>query len=497
MTPTLQRIFRHVFGNPAPQISAVQNSTSQTARAPYEAGSAVGHRTTTWDVPDVSANVATANQDTIRARCRHAVRNDSWANAIVETLVDDLIGWGVRPMCRAADEPVRQAVQALWDDWAAVADADGVLDLAGLQSLAVRNWIVDGECFVRLRRRLPEDQLPVPLQLQVLPSDICPIEHTATSADGNPIKQGIEYSRIGQRLAYWFRQVPPGEDDPRASSAELTRVPAGQVLHLFEPLRPGQRRGVSRLAPGLVRLRELDKYADATLLRLQLATMFVASLKRQQGGEFDPFTGERVTGGTPSEPNTLQLTPGTFQELDTNETLEFNDPPDPPVGFEAFVKHELRAAGGAVGVPLECFTHDWGATNDRLARVVLNQYRRRVHRLLWSIVVPQLLRPLWNTWIDLALTAPKALPGAALTDPQVRRVTFAPHAHAYVHPVQDVASYREAIRSGLTSRQAAVAETGEDVELIDAQIASDNRRADTLGLTLDSDPRRTAKGGTK
>jgi lambda family phage portal protein len=261
------------------------------------------------------------------------------------------------------------------------------------------------------------------------------------------------------------------------------------VLHLFEPLRPGQRRGVSMLAAALVRLRELDKYADATLLRLQLSSMFVGTLKHQNlpGANYDPLTGEQVSDTPSTEIPSLRLAPGTFQQLAPGEDLTFNRPPDPPLGFAEFVEHELRAAGAAVGVPLEAFTHRWGATNDRLARVVLNQYRRRVHRLLWSIVVPQFLRPVWNTWFQLAVLQP-GMPVPSLED-AAGRVTFAPHAHAYVHPVQDVTSYREAIRAGLTSRAAAVSETGEDVETIDAQIAADNARADKLGLAFDSDSR--------
>ena len=483
------------IGRSAPPAAASAVPPVMNRSTPYESAS-TSYRARDWSAPDVGPNVATLSAPAIRTRCRDAVRNDAWARAIVETLVDDIVGWGIKPLSRAVDEAFRQAVQQRWEDWAAVADADGVLDLAGLQALAVRNMVVDGECFIRMRSRKKEDGLPVPLQLEVLPAEICPAEHTGKSPAGADIKQGIEFNAIGKRVAYWFRQGIPGDSDAASISTELHRIPADQVLHLFEPLRPGQRRGVSMLAPALVRLHELDKYADATLLRLQLSSLFVGTVRRSpiDANNFDPFTGARLSD-TPTENgrNVLRMAPGTFQELDPGEELTFNQPPDPPVGFEAFVKHELRAAGAAVGVPLEAFTHDWGSTNDRLARVVLNQYRRRVHRLLWSIVVPQFLRPLWDAWFPLAMLH-GGLPAITVAGDVHGRVTFAPHAHAYVHPVQDVTSYREAIRAGLTSRAAAVAETGEDVELIDAQIAADNARADRLGLNLDSDGR-AKKGG--
>lgn len=117
--------------------------------------------------------------------------------------------------------------------------------------------------------------------------------------------------------------------------------------------------------------------------------------------------------------------------------------------------------------------------------------------MLWSIVVPQVLRPLWDTWFRLVRNASALNVPGALNVPLEEfdgRVTFVPHAHAYVHPVQDVASYREAIRAGLTSRAAAVSETGEDVEMIDAQNAADNARADNLKLKYTSDGRNAKDG---
>ncbi len=51
------------------------------------------------------------------------------------------------------------------------------------------------------------------------------------------------------------------------------------------------------------------------------------------------------------------------------------------------------------------------------------------------------------------------------------------------------------MRNGFKSRSEVVSELGYDVEEIDAEIAADNERADSLGLILDSDPRKVAKTG--
>ena len=42
-----------------------------------------------------------------------------------------------------------------------------------------------------------------------------------------------------------------------------------------------------------------------------------------------------------------------------------------------------------------------------------------------------------------------------------------------------------------------MAERGQDIEVVDREIADDNERADSLGLILDTDPRKTAASGVE
>ena len=49
------------------------------------------------------------------------------------------------------------------------------------------------------------------------------------------------------------------------------RVPAADCLHLFKPLAAGQLRGITWLAPVLLRLHELDQFEDAALVKAKVA----------------------------------------------------------------------------------------------------------------------------------------------------------------------------------------------------------------------------------
>ena len=162
------------------------------------------------------------------------------------------------------DPRIRDRVQQLWLAWTDEADADGLTDFYGLQAMVAREMFVAGECFVRLRPRRAEDGLLVPLQLQLLQSEMLPFEKTEVLPSGNRIRCGIEFDAIGRRVAYHFRRRHPGDStDQGADIPETVRVPAADVLHIYRPIDAGQIRGLPHIAPAMVRLFLLDQYDDA------------------------------------------------------------------------------------------------------------------------------------------------------------------------------------------------------------------------------------------
>ncbi len=220
---------------------------------------------------NINASTA-AGHATIRARAQHAVLNDPHAARAAEAWASNVIGTGIKPQITADGAEVIDAVFAAW---ATEADAAGLTDFYGLQEAVVRSCFVAGEAFVRLRPRLPEDGLAVPLQLELLdPQQVDAALHRDLGAGGRVVS-GVEFDALGRRVAYHVSRHAPG--DPLGSTAlEPSRVPAEDVLHVFKPVLPGQVRGMSRLAPVLLRLRDLDELQDAALMRAKIEAMFAA-----------------------------------------------------------------------------------------------------------------------------------------------------------------------------------------------------------------------------
>ena len=63
-------------------------------------------------------------------------------------------------------------------------------------------------------------------------------------------------------------------------AGDIVRVPATEVIHVIDPVEGGQLRGVSKLAPAIVKLFLLDQYDDAELDRKKTAAMFAGFITK-------------------------------------------------------------------------------------------------------------------------------------------------------------------------------------------------------------------------
>jgi len=454
-----------------------------------------GRRAHAWSVGNPGAVAALmATQNELRAKSRDLVRRNAWANAALESYVANAVGTGIKPQSMVQDAQLREAIQALWRDWTVDADAAGLTDFYGLQALACRAMLEGGEALVRLRYRRPEDGLAVALQIQVLEAEHLPVTLNTTAENGNVIRAGIEFDRLGRRVAYHLFRSHPEEGmlSPMSSAGGLNtvRVDATEIVHLFRPMRPGQIRGEPWLARALVKLHELDQYDDAELVRKKTAAMFAGFVTRLAPD--DNLLGEGL-----SDANGMALAglePGTMQMLEPGEDIKFSQPADVGGSYSEFLRMQFRAVAAAMGVTYEQLTGDLTQVNYSSIRAGLLEFRRRVESLQHGVIVHQLCRPIWQAWMDQAvLEGALNLSGFAAGNPQTRRqylgVKWIPQGWQWVDPLKEIDAMKAAIRSGLMSRSEAISSNGYDAEDMDREIAADNARADGLGLVFDSDPR--------
>lgn len=472
---------------------------SHGSGAPYQGGGN-SRRVRGWNAPGSGpTDAAVGNATNLRNRSRSQYRNDPYAKAGINKLVSNIVGTGIKPRSTAEDKAFQKTVHRWWKGWAPQSDPEGLLSVYGQQMQAVNTWLQGGEAFVRARPRRESDGLTVPLQLQIMEPEMCPI-HWNGYWGRNVIRHGIEFDLLGRRTAYWFYKAHPGDSSwLRVDSQQLTRVPASEVIHLFDPVRPGQIRGVPHMAQVLLRMYDLDKYDDATLLRQQIANLFAMFIQKQpdedDGSPTSPITGEAAEDKGDDLPS-IGLEPGIVQELAEGEVPKFSDPPDAGSTYSEFLFQQLLAVSAGFEEPYEVMTGDFSKISDRTARLVLQEFRRRMQQMQHHIVIHQMCRRIWEWWLPRAVLAGLEAPGYADAPEQYQGVKWIPQAWPYMHPLQDVQADNSARRSGFKTRAEIVSErTGEDIDDVHEQLAEENAAADELGLQLDSDSRYTSGSG--
>jgi len=420
------------------------------------------------------------------ARSRELVVTNGYAANACEAFASNLVGDGIKPSSLIEDPALRDQVQRLWLAWTDEADADGLTDFYGLQAMVAREMFVAGECFVRLRPRRAEDGLLVPIQLQLLQSEMLPFEKTEAAANSNRIRCGIEFNAIGRRVAYHFRRRHPGDStDQGMVTPETVRVPAEDVLHIYRPIDAGQIRGLPHVAPAMVRLFLLDQYDDAELDRKKTAAMFAGFITKTAPEE--QLMGE--IEATDDSGATVSLEPGTLQVLLPGEDVKFSSPADVGGGYEAFQYRTLLSVSASLGLPYHLVTGDVRQANYSSLRAELVEFRRRVEQLQHGVVAHQLCRPVWARWLETAvLSGALDLPDFARSAAHYRPVNWIPPRWDWVDPLKDIQAQVLAMEAGIISRRKVVEATGYDVEEIDRENAADAKRAGDMGLTYRTSP---------
>ena len=450
----------------------------------YESAS-IGRRTAGWTRPSSDANAAVGQGlSLLREQARDLVRNNPFAESALSTIVDHVVGWGITA-APARTTRARARVAAAWKDWAetTACDADGRLDFAGLEKQVTRTVVEAGEVLVRRRWRRPEDELPLPMQLQVLEPDFIDTMKDGVNLDGGGrIIQGIEFDAIGRRRAYWLFPEHPGAASIGVRGIGIgasRRVPATEILHIFKPGRPGQIRAASWFAPVILRLKDFDDYEDAALMKQKIAACLAVITSDIDG------TSPALGATDPTKPEQDSLEPGMILNAAPGRTVSVVQPPTISEHAE-YAATVLRAIATGLGVAYEDLTGDYGTLSFSAARMSRIRHWDRIHDWRWRMLIPQFCDPAWRWAMEAAaIMGLEETPVAEWTPPPM----------PMIEPDKEGLAYQRNIRSGIMTLSEAIRERGYDPEVLLDEMADDNRKLDARKLKLDSDGRYMTQAG--
>lgn len=455
----MPNLIDRVIGWVSPHAGIARHFARQQLARAYEAAS----QRDTWRPRRAGASANAdhrADARTLRTKARALVQNVPYIQAGLEGLAAACVGTGIVPRATGQDKDV---LNKLFAEWVKKCDADGRYDFFGLTKAAYTAMEQDGEVLVRLRWRRASDNLPVPLQLQLLEIDW--LDDAKSGAfNGNTIINGVEYDMLGAVAAYWLFDQHPGEGIA-ARSMKSQRVSAEFIVHLFAPARPGQGRGFTRFASVISRVRDLQLYEDAELARKNLETR----LSVLASGDMTQMDNPAGMGGAGEQGQGARdlgdLGGGTVVGMPAGMNFTVVEPKAAP-GYVEYVKYQLHLIAAGIGVPYEMLTGDMAGVNFSSARVRLLDFRRAVQQLQWLVLIPKLLEPLWGAFVEAAYMAGKVRG-------RDKSVDFSPPKWDYVNPEQDVKADLAEIGAGLSSISEKLRQRGYDPKVVFAELESD------------------------
>ena len=442
---------------------------AQLRERKYEAADR-GRRNSGWNAGSTSATAETIGViQTIADRSREQYRNNSHTKKAIRVISNNVVGPGIKLSVKSKS---KKAFDAAWEDWAETTDCDfdGCLNYSGLQALAIKTVAMSGNCLIIQKKRKFEPG-KVPLQLQLLEFDYLTESNDQTLLDnGGRIIHGIEFNKQGKRVAYWLRNSHPG--DTGLVDTKDTRVPAKEVLHLFDKDRPGQEVGVPFGTTNMVLTKSLKDYEDAELEKQKVAASFAAFVQKDNPEQLSDS----------SEANMIEkIQPGMIQYLMPGETMSFSQPPSND-SYDSHTKSIKKTVAAGFGVTYEAMTGDYSQVNFSSGRMGwIEGQKENVHWQL-NLMIPKFCSPSFQWFVQSAMLA-GVIPKDTYKD------SWTPPKREMLDPIKEIKGMKDAIRAGLISHQEAARELGWTYEQLMEEIASDNAMLDLKGIVVDSDPR--------
>lgn len=420
----------------------------------------------------------------LRERMRDLVRNNPMAAQAVQVLVNNIVGYGIRPRAVTGNETLDTEANALWAHWARACDRHGHTNFDGLQVLAVRQMIEGGEVFALARPTRMHRPGVVPLQIELREADHLDTGRMDSRADGVRIDQGIEYDRDGRRTAYWmFPDHPGGTSTVFGRRLESVRIPAERIAHLYERQRV-QSRGVPWGAPAMRHIRDLDDWQRAELVRKKTEACMVGIVfgaeEADQGiaPSVEDSEGHRVE----------QFEPGLIAYARNGKDIKFNQPASTG-GISEWLRGQQHLIAAGFRIPYSLMTGDLSQANFSSTRAGLNEFRRMIEQIQWQTVIPIFCERIWGWFVEYGQDA-----GLLPRDVEILAEWGTPRFES-VNPLQDAQADLLEVRAGFSTIEQQIARRGYDPDDVIAETVSFNDKADAAGLVFDSDPRKVTKAG--
>jgi len=400
------------------------------------------------------------NNYTLRQRGRLMFMSSPVARSAIETQKTKVVGTGLnlhstidRDLLKMSPEAAKKWQRnterefRLWADNRENCDAIGMNTFAGMQQLAVTNWLPNGDVFALFQRDFNTTQMnPYSLRLHMIEADrVCTpydrriipgaVKTDGKAKNGNRIYDGVEVDKHGKVVAIYICNVYPNQTLKETDKMiwHRVRVRSSQTgmlnfVHILDSERPDQYRGVSYLAPVIEPMLNITRYTQSEVIGAMIQSWFTAWIKTDTNkAEFPIAEASYGDDDNPDLPpdrnisensNEYEMGPGNVLHLGENEDVKFGSPSIPTPGFDTFVKVLCKEIGAALNIPYDVLLKEFNASYSASRAALMEAWEAFRIRRAW--LVERFCQPVYETWLAEAVALGRVNAPGFFTDPIIR-----------------------------------------------------------------------------
>ena len=412
-------------------------------------------------------------------KARDLVQNNPYVSGMQKRFVTTAIGEGSWPRPKVYrgndkfdfDKELNQEIVKRFEKWADDACANGDT-FYQLQRIALRAMFTDGTFLIRKHRIRGE------LKLEGLEGDY--LDKLRDVDNGKErIVGGVELDQFNKPIAYWLKKRFPSENN-----TDSVRVPADQIIHLYDRQRASHVSGICHFASVVMNLYGVNEYRQATMNLARVATgfgVFVESPYPQ-----DMFGGAGAE--TDEAGNEYQfVTPGGIHYLRPGEKVGQVKPENPGAQYESFLRNELRAASVGAGVSYESISNDASQGSFSSTRQML-LFERAMARYTFSILEEKFFNKVYDWFINHEYDFNGLrLPNFEQDKHRYMACSWSRPKTEWVDPLKDTKAAKLEVEMGINSLSELAETAGRDIEEIVATRKYEKELFEKAGFAYGSD----------
>ena len=441
---------------------------------------------------------------TLVARSRDLIRNNGIASGAIQTLVDNVVGNGLKlvsiPDHRILGldieylEEWARKVESLWRIWSesVYCDAARKLNFNSQTALIFRSVIENGEALALVLWR-ENSANPFATCFQLLEPDR--LSNPDFKQNSEFLRDGIEINQYGEAENYWISKYYPNDyyygQGANTWQKIAAQTPFGRklILHVHHPERIGQNRGKPLFTSIMPLFKMLDHYERSELKASVVNAMIAAFIETPMDSEsIAEMFGESVDDYLEKRKDwSVKLEGGSIIPVFPGDKVSAFTPSRPNSSYAAFVENVLRHIGTGLNIPLELLMKDFSKTNYSSARAALIEAWRFFNgRRSW--IINYWAKPVFELWLEESVNrglieAPNFYEKKAAWC----RCKWIGPGRGWVDPVKEAQASQIRMESGLSTLEDECASQGLDWEEVLMQRVRELKRMRELGLSTSGD----------